>query len=602
MSIPFGPQTAIGEYTHSTKYREDGEDFREANNRMCAPLADNDEHYHALREVTGNQRFLFGGRIQRASGSSSNVTHLNCYVSGTIQDSYVDDVYEQYDSIMGRTLQAAATMRMGGGIGFDYSPLRPRGDLIVKLGSQSSGPLSFANIKNAVGLCTASSGHRRGAMMLCLRVDHPDIESFIYAKRSDRDIPGLWRLVNSMDDDHPEKGRLIQELQQFNKLTGFNISVLVTDEFMEAVINDRPFDLKFNGRVYRTVQARKLFEKIMRSTWDWAEPGVIFVDQINRMNNLWYCETISATNPCGEQPLPPYGACLLGSSNLVKYAHPELMAFDFDQMERDLYIAVRALDNVTDRSIYPLSEQEAEALSKRRMGIGVTGLANALEPLYGEYGSRSFIGGTEAVLEKLRDTVYNASIDLAIEKGPFPAFDRDKYMESKFIKTLPIEIQNRIAKHGIRNSHLLSIAPTGTISLAADNVSSAIEPVFGYSSSRIIQEFDGPRSVEVDDYGVRFFDYYGKLADDCTIDDHLGVLLTAQRYMDAAVSKTCNVNPEMPWEEFKSVYVRAWEGGAKGVTTFNPGGQRLGILKKVEKKTEGACFIDPATGERSCDE
>lgn len=946
-ALVYGPKVPFSDDLHATKYRLPNEPFREAMNRVAAHLTDNDDHFHGFRDCIWEMRYLPAGRIQSAIGTSKRVTAQNCYVSGTIEDSFVDGP----GSIMARAMEAAATMRMGGGIGYDFSTLRPRGALIKKLMSQSSGPVSFMEIFDAVCRCTSSSGHRRGAQMGVLRVDHPDIEEFIHAKQNE------------------------------TKLRGFNISIAATDEFMRAVRDDLPFDLRFGGTVYRTIDARALWDSIMRSTWDWAEPGVLFIDTINRMNNLWYCENIAATNPCvtagtwvmtskgarqvkdligkpftaivdgkpykttsagfwftgnkpvfkvstqtgysidctedhplkvrsaagdvwvkagelkagdllvlqnhgtrlewagskeygyregylmgaligdgcfyqdknailsvwdkcpgapsrkaeitacaahlprrsdhtgwiraheserfilasirdlafslglerggktitpmceeqssefyrgilrglfdcdgspqgnnkkgasvrlssisepmlqtvqrmlsrfgivstiyfrrdagmrpmpdgrggvkeydcadgyelvisrsaidiyaerigfadadkaerlrnilasrsraayrtrfeatvtavtaigsedvydvtvdevhafdangvtahncAEQCLPPFGACLLGSFNLTRYLRRDSannLYFDFEQYEADIPGVVRAMDNVVDVSLYPLPEQEAEARSKRRMGLGVTGLANTAECLGMPYGSPAFLAFEDKVLRLLTRTAYMASVDLAIEKGPFPLFDAEKYCQSEFIKTLDTDVQERIRKHGIRNSHLTSIAPTGTISLCADNISSSIEPVFSYEFDRTVIEFGGARVETVQDWAYREHGVRGKKCSQVTVDEHLAVLCTAQRHIDSAVSKTCNIDSSVPWEDFKSVYMRAWENGAKGCTTFRVDGKRGGILveKPAQEPTDaveneqtidteepgGSCTFDPLTGRRSCE-
>jgi len=576
----FGPKTAAADGLHATKYRGQGEDFREAMSRIAFGLKDNDEHYHAFRDALLHQRFLPAGRVQSAIGSSKSVTALNCYVSGTIADSFVHGD----GNIMDRAKEAAATMRMGGGIGYDFSTLRPKGDLIRKLASSSTGPVSFMSIFNAVCLATCSSGHRRGAQMGVLRVDHPDIEEYIKAK------------------------------QNTDNLTGFNISIAVTDEFMEAALAGKEFDLRWNGTVYRTIDAAALWNSIMRSTWDWAEPGVLFIDRINEMNNLWYCETIAATNPCAEQPLPPYGACLLGSFNLVKYLEPAptprhvgAPAYDFNwtQFEEDIPVVVRAMDNVTDRSKYPLPQQKAEATSKRRMGLGFTGLANAAEAMGFVYGSTEFLAFTSGITQKLAELSYEASMHLAREKGSFALFDDEKYLQGKFIQKLPSELRQDIAKYGIRNSHLTSIAPTGTISMCADNVSSGLEPVFSYSTQRSINTPEGPILATIDDYGAGFLGVRGKLADEVTVDEHVAVLVTTQKYVDSSVSKTINMDSNtMPWGDFEKIYAACWQSGAKGCSTFNKSGRRLALLVAAPKHNgevvEGeACYIDEA-GQKMC--
>lgn len=605
-----GPQVPYSQELHSQKYRGSGESFREAMNRIAAALKDDDQHFADFRDALLGMRFLPAGRIQSAMGSTRQVTPYNCYVSGTINDSFVDGE----GSIMVRAAEAAATMRMGGGIGYDFSTLRPRGDLIRKLQSHSSGPISFMHIFDAICKCVASSGHRRGAQMGVMRVDHPDIEEFIHAKQPGKDVQPLWDLVAELPEG-AQKQQLVMSLQQTLKLTGFNVSVAITDKFMECVASGEPFPLTFEGRTYREVDARALWDAIMRGTWDWAEPGVLFIDAINRMNNLWYCETIAATNPCGEQPLPPYGACLLGSFNLVKYIYKDgagRFSFDWDQYREDIPQVVRAMDNVVDRAIYPLPQQKQEAKDKRRMGLGITGLANAAEALGHEYGSPAFLAFEAEVLDTLRDESYLASAHIAKVKGSFPKFDKDKYLQGQFIKTLREDVRDAIAKYGIRNSHLTSIAPTGTISLCADNVSSGIEPVFAYSFDRTVIEFSGPRVETVEDYGARVFGVRGKACSRVTVQEHVAALTVAAQRVDSAVSKTCNVPSDISWEDFKNVYVSAWEGGAKGCTTFRLGGKRSGILVVKDdgsepeadapaEEPESQCRIDPATGRHECE-
>lgn len=886
-----GPTLAISDETHRTKYRAPKETFRDAMSRIANALKDDVPHYRAFREILIDMRFLPAGRVQSAVGSDRQVTASNCFVSGTIEDTFTNGP----GSIMARATEAAETMRQGGGIGYSFSGLRPRGDLIKKLGSYSSGPVSFMGIYDAICKCVSSAGHRRGAQMAVMRIDHPDIFEFIRAK-------------------HDQVS-----------LTGFNISVAVTDEFMECLATDRPFPLRFEGNTYREVDPADLWDTLMRSTWDWAEPGVLFIDTINRMNNLWYCETIEATNPCvpgdtfiltdsghapiasllgkptrvwngecwsivtpfstgynptvkvtlsdgtslrctpnhewclfdgpsregspyrkkafellpgdklqkfpmpvvvsgsdpfvdaysqgfyegdgssglnrsfiyeskyscldrlygdigeplpgkkarvwthgpmldkgfvpvrtslnycldwlaglldsdgcvtsdkngsgfqisstrkdflldvrlmltrlgvrakvcgmhdpqlkvlpggeywchasyrllinnedaaalldmglklsrlkhdgchpqrdarrfvtvvsveqdeacetfcfteplanrgtfngivtgqcAEQPLPPHGACLLGSINLVRYLRKDddgSWSLDKDQLKEDIPVIVRAMDNIIDRSTYPLPEQGREARSKRRMGLGITGVANAIEARGPAYGSAAYIKMQDEALAIIRDYTYWASVQLATEKGAFAKFDRDKYCEGNFIKTLPEDIQADIHKYGIRNSHLTSIAPTGTISLCADNVSSGIEPVFAYSYDRTLIKEHGPETETIDDYGVRVFGVKGKRTSDVTIKEHLDVLLSATKHVDSAVSKTCNVGPEVTWDEFKDLYRLAYEGGAKGCTTFRADGKRMGILvakdsPETEEVDGEACYYDPATGKKTCE-
>ena len=581
------------------KYRQDGETFDDKIRRIARALKDNDEHELELLDIIGEMRFLPAGRVQTAIGADRIVTAYNCFVSGDIQDSM--------NSIMEKASEAAETMRRGGGIGYDFSKIRPRGDRIKSLDSQSSGPISFMQIFDAVCQTIASSGMRRGAQMGCLRCDHPSIQEFVAAKRNS------------------------------DKLTGFNVSVGVTDKFMQALTEeDDSFDLVFEGQVYETISARDLWDQIMESTWDWAEPGVLFIDRINEMNNLYYCETIATTNPCGEQPLPPYGACLLGSFNLTQYLscmssdtptpHPNnepTWVFNEAQLKRDIPHVVRAMDNVIDRTIYPLKEQSDEAKNKRRMGLGVTGLANAAELIGYQYGSAEFMEFAEKIFKILRNGTYAASVRLAEEKGPFPLF-RPEYLKGNFVRQLPYNIRKEMKKHGIRNSHLTSIAPTGTISLVADNVSGGLEPVFSHYYDRTIQTFEGPTVERVEDYaykrGVK-----GKTADSLSVMEHVEVLALATNYVDSAVSKTCNVGDSVTFDEFKDVYYQAWQMGCKGITTFRASGRRFGIFQAVEEEatsdgtseeattqvgkeeteqagSEGAtaCFIDPQTGAKEC--
>lgn len=559
-----GPQTPYGEAIDAMKHRLPGETHRDKCNRLASALSDNPNHYDAFRQILLYKRFLAGGRIQSNIGSTRFTTPYNCFVSGTIADSFVDGP----GSIMARATEAAQTMRMGGGIGYDFSPLRPRGTLIGRLGSSSSGPVPFMRIFDGVCLATSSAGDRRGAQMGILRIDHPDIEEFIHAK----------------NDNHT--------------LRGFNLSVAVTDEFMRCLSTERPFALRWGGSTYREVDPLALWNTIMRSTHDWAEPGVIFIDTINRMNNLWYCETIAATNPCSEQPLPPYGACLLGSFNLPAYIrqHENSWYFDYGQLIADIPHVVRAMDNVIDIARYPLPEQRREAQMKRRMGLGVTGLANAIERLGAPYGSPEFVTIENDILACITRHSYRASAELASEKGVFECYN-NRYLSGEFFRTLDPETQDLIRYHGIRNSHLTSIAPTGTISMGADNVSSGIEPVFSFAVDRPVE---GLGLITVEDYGSRFFDTRGRTASEVTVDEHLAVLLAAQRHIDSAVSKTINMDSaKMSWEEFKDIYSRAWQGGAKGVSTFNISGSRSALL--TETAVGATCEIDPVTGRKNCE-
>lgn len=598
-----GPRLPFSDRLHGMKYRSEHETFRDFVNRFCSILTEGPRHYHSMRDIIGQQYFLPAGRVQAGVGSPRDVTLYNCYVSGTIADSFVDG----FGSIMQRATEAAATMRKGGGDGFDYTPLRPRNALIHKLQSRSSGPVAFMEIWQAICKVTASAGNRRGAMMAVLRITHPDIYEFIMAKQPDKDVQPLWDMVARMPEG-PEKQQLFTALQATLKLTGFNISVAVTDEFMEAKAANRPFDLRHGGEVYATVDPNELWERIMRSAWDWAEPGVLFIDTINRMNNLWYCEDLAASNPCGEQPLPPNGACLLGSVNLPAYVRttPDgSRYFDFDLLGDHIPDITRSMDMIHDVASHPLPEQAQEAKNKRRMGLGVTGEANALEAILGpSYGEPAYLDLKNRINAFITHESYRASIELAQEKGPFPLLDRELYLQGEFIKALPEDIQDGIRKHGIRNSHLISYAPTGSISLAADNVSSGIEPVFSLSADRIINFEEGPELVTVEDYGFHKFGTRAKTSDRVSAQEHVDVLLASYTHVDSAVSKTCNVGPDMPWSEFKDIYQQVWEGNGKGCTTFQSGGMRAGVLKAREEQAEPdplACYINPVTGERSCE-
>ena len=514
---------SIYDNLHAVKYRGPQESHREACNRQAAAQRDSDEHYDAYRYLLLNQMYLPGGRVQAAMGSTRITTAYNCFVSGTIEDSFV----HEEGNIMQRAWEAAATMRLGGGIGYDFSTLRPRGDLIKKLQSHTGGPIKFMPIYDAMCSAVLSAGHRRGAQMGILRVDHPDIESFIHCK------------------------------QDQVSLTNFNISVALTHAFMQALKDRTPFELKFGGKVYREIDANSLWEMLMRSTWDWAEPGSIFIDTINDWNNLHWLETIAATNPCSEQPLPPFGACLLGSLNLVRFLQWSGSRYEFlwDEFKQCIKHIVRATDNVVDRTVYPIPQQEKEAKNKRRMGIGITALANTLEALGLPYASDEFLEMQAKIYKIKRDETYHASMELAKEKGAFPLFDKDRYAEGKFIQTLPEDLQGQIFDYGIRNSHLTSTAPTGTISITAGNVSSGIEPVFDYQYYRNIETFNGKEKHLLTDYGYRELGIKGKtqLGGELIVDDHLNVLAIAQKYTDSAVSKTCGIQAGYAWDDFKNI-------------------------------------------------
>jgi len=497
------------------------------------------------RALAGFQ-FLPAGRILAGAGTERSVTLFNCFVMGTIPD--------DMGGIFTHLREAALTMQQGGGIGYDFSTLRPRGAPVKGVGADASGPLSFMDVWDAMCRTIMSAGHRRGAMMATLRCDHPDIEAFIEAKQA----PGRLRM--------------------------FNLSVLVTDAFMTAIREDAPWELSFGGVTYRVLRARELWDKIMRATYAYAEPGVVFIDRINKKNNLWYSEKISATNPCGEQPLPPYGACLLGSINLTTLVADPFEAdarLDAERLADLVSTAVRLMDNVVDISRFPLPQQADEAKAKRRIGLGVTGLADALIMCGARYGSSGAVALTESWLAALRRAAYAASVEIAREKGAFPLFDRDKYLAGESVGELDEELRQGIARHGIRNALLTSIAPTGTISLFADNVSSGLEPVFSFKYSRNILMPDGSRSQEeVTDYAYRLFRRLkGENAalPDSFVDaqtlspaDHVVMQAAVQKYIDSSISKTINCPADLSFEAFKDVYLQAYELGCKGCTTYRP--------------------------------
>ena len=525
------------------------------------------EFYAALEDF----KFLPAGRITAGAGTNRKVTLFNCFVMGTIPD--------DMEGIFNMLKEAALTMQQGGGIGYDFSTIRPNGALVKGVAADASGPLSFMDVWDSMCRTIMSAGSRRGAMMATMRCDHPDIEQFISAKSD------------------PIRLRM------------FNLSVLVTDPFMEAVKNDGDWNLIFNGEVYKTLKARTLWDQIMQSTYDYAEPGVIFIDRINKLNNLNYCETISATNPCGEQPLPPYGACLLGSINfaqLVEKPFEKSAKINEAELESLVATAVRMMDNVVDASKFPLKEQAQEAKNKRRIGLGVTGLADALLMVGLRYGSDEAAAQTERWLHILAKSAYSASVELAKEKGAFPLFDAEAFLKSGSMQTMDKEICCDIKKYGIRNALLTSIAPTGTISLYAGNVSSGIEPVFAYSYTRKVLQKDGSKTEEeVVDYAVRMWrdlkgdtplpDYFVN-AQTLSPLEHVKMQSAAQKWIDSSISKTINCPEDIDFESFKSVYLEAYETGCKGCTTYRPNdvtGSVLTVSSSKEKpmEEEGADVI-----------
>lgn len=534
---------------------------------LAAPEADPDAWVPRFRAALEDFRFLPAGRIVAGAGTDRRVTLFNCFVMGTIPD----DMAGIFDNLK----EAALTMQQGGGIGYDFSTLRPRGAPVRGVGADASGPLTFMDVWDAMCRTIMSAGHRRGAMMAVMRCDHPDIEAFIAAKE--------------------DAGRLRM----------FNLSVLVTDAFMEAVKADAGWDLMFDGTVFRTVQARDLWDRIMRATYAYAEPGVIFIDRINRLNNLHYCETIAATNPCGEQPLPPYGACLLGSINLARLVRDpftDAAALDLEALDGLVRTAVRMMDNTIDVSGFPLPQQQEEARNKRRIGLGVTGLADALIMTGARYGSDRAVQLTEGWMAALQRAAYLASTELAAEKGAFPLFDREAYLAGAHIATLDADVRDAIARSGIRNALLTSIAPTGTISILADNVSSGLEPVFSFSYRRSVLLPDGSRrEEEVTDYAYRL--YRRLRGENAALTDafvdaqtlapeaHVRMQAAVQKYVDSSISKTINLPEDISFEAFKDVYVQAYEQGCKGCTTYRPNpvtGSVLTVAPDKAKAQEAA--------------
>jgi len=538
--------------------------------RLARDIASVEEDAHGWEEKFYNAledfKFLPAGRITAGAGTARKVTMFNCFVMGTIPDS-ISGIFAQLG-------EAALTMQQGGGIGYDFSTLRPKGAGVKGVAADASGPLSFMDVWDAMCRTIMSAGSRRGAMMAVMRCDHPDIEQFITAKSD----PARLRM--------------------------FNMSVLITDDFMKAVKADGPWELTFGGTIYHTVQARDLWNRIMRSTYDQAEPGVIFIDRINDANNLGYCEDIAATNPCGEQPLPPYGACLLGSINLAKLVVDPFgkdARIDQGALQELVTVAVRMMDNVIDVSQFPLEAQAREAAAKRRIGLGVTGLADALLMIGQRYGSNEAARQTEEWLHAIARAAYLASVDLAREKGAFPLFDAEPYLASGTMRAMDSDVRDQIRAHGIRNALLTSIAPTGTISLYAGNVSSGIEPVFAYAYTRKVLQKDGSRiEEEVVDYAVQLWrDQRGDTplpdhfvdAQTLAPEDHVKMQAAAQKWVDSSISKTINCPENISFEDFQNVYMQAWDSGCKGCTTYRPN-DVTGSILTVSEVSEAAPEID----------
>lgn len=554
----------ISQHIWETRYRYDRAGAREAGigdtwQRLAEALAgvepgDRARWCERFRGLLEGFKFLPGGRILAGAGTSHRVTLFNCFVMGTIPDSL--------PGILDALKEGALTMQQGGGVGYDFSTLRPQGAEAPGTGTIASGPVSFMRIWDSTCATLLSTGARRGAMMGTLRCDHPDIETFVDAKR-DR-----------------------------TELRHFNVSVLVSDAFMSAVEGNADWPLVFPAveaqqsgppRVHRTVKAAELWERIMRAAYDCAEPGVLFIDRINAGNNLAWRERISATNPCGEIPLPPYGACDLGAMNLTQFVRDGFepgACIDGAALEEAVATAVRMLDNVIDASEFPLPAQQEQARGSRRIGLGITGLADALLMLGLRYDSEAARSVAADAMRRICHAAYGASAAIAREKGSFPFFDADRYMESPFVRALPAELQEDIRSHGIRNSHLTAIAPTGTISLLANGISNGIEPIFSARYRRAILETSGgTREFDVEDAACR---QWRAIARDESVPpafvdvsgiaprDHLAMQAALQPFVDEAISKTVNVPKDIEFTTFRSLYADAYALGLKGVTAFRP--------------------------------
>ena len=520
--------------------------WRRVAHALAAVEAGPAEHEERFYEALQGFRFLPAGRILSGAGVDRRVTLFNCFVMG--------DIADDLGSIFDHLREAALTMQQGGGIGYDFSSLRPKGAPVKGVGADASGPLSFMDVWDAMCRTIMSAGARRGAMMATMRCDHPDIEDFIAAKR------------------------------QAGRLRNFNLSVLATDPFMTAVDAGADWPLIFDGRTYKTLQARDLFDAITRATYDYAEPGVIFIDRINARNNLHYCETIHSTNPCGEQPLPPYGACLLGSINLTRLVRAPFTPdahLDAAELAELVGVAIRMMDNTIDVSGFPLEQQRQEAVAKRRIGLGMTGLADALMMVGLRYGSPEAAERAGEWARQINRAAYMVSARLAAEKGAFPLFDREAYLAGETVREMDDDVRALIAQHGIRNALLTSVAPTGTISLVADNVSSGVEPVFALAYTRKVLQPDGSRvEEEVSDYALRRYralhgddaelPAHFVTAQDLTPAEHVRMQAAVQRHVDSAISKTVNVPADISFQAFQEVYLDAYRSGCKGCTTYRP--------------------------------
>lgn len=584
MTKPF--TEAISRQVWDSKYRyRDGDEAhdrepadtwrRVARAAAAVELSDREGWEERFFRILEHRLFLPGGRILAGAGTSHQVTLFNCFAMGIVQDSL--------EGILDALKEGALTMQEGGGIGYDFSTLRPAGAPAHRVGGVASGPVSFMRVWDSLCATLLSTASRRGAMMATLRIDHPDVETFIDAKR------------------------------QAGELRNFNLSVLASDAFMIALEQDADWPLVFPAgmetvgaeilerdwpghaapvpcRVYRRVRARELWQRLMQATYACAEPGVLFVDRVNRDNNLWYRERIYTTNPCGEIPLPPYGACNLGSVNLAAFVTEPFTPqarWDLQGIAATAAVAVRLLDNVVDISLYPLEAQRQQAQATRRLGLGITGLADALVMQGLRYDEQAGREAASAAMAALRDAAYRSSIQLAAEKGPCPAFVRDSYLAGPFIGMLPESLREGIATQGIRNSHLLAIAPTGSISLLADNVSNGLEPIFARSYHRRVLTPEGYRDYVLTPYSLRYWQGLGReglppafaTAEAIPPQSHLAMQAALQRYVDNAISKTIHVPADFPFADFQSLYQDAYRLGLKGCTTYRPSEVRGAVLR-----------------------
>ena len=584
LNLPIAKEIWEAKYRHNPREGTGDADFSDTAARVARAVVEAEapgqrEHWEGrFRELIDSLAFIPAGRILAGAGTGRKVTLFNCFVMGTIPDNL--------DGIFQHLREAALTMQQGGGVGMDFSTIRPKGAPVRGVDADASGPLSFMDCWDAMCRTVQSAGARRGAMMGCLRIDHPDILDFIEAKRDP------------------------------SRLRNFNLSVLVSDAFMAALDADADWPLQFGGTTCSTVPARELWDRLMRATYDFAEPGVIFVDRVNQANNLAYCETISASNPCGEQMLPPYGACLLGSINLaalVEHPFADNAELDEARLEEVVGLAVRMLDDVIDISGYPLPRQEDEARAKRRIGLGITGLADALLYCGLAYGSPAAVERMEAWLIAIRRAAYRTSALLAAEKGPFPCYD-PVMLDRPGLLALDDETRGMIAAHGLRNGCLTSIAPTGTTSLLAGNVSSGIEPVFAYQYNRRILQPDGSvRYESVEDQALHTWQgLFGAepppealfvSAQTLAPADHVAMQAAAQRLIDSSISKTVNCPEDIAFEAFSDVYREGYRQGCKGMTTYRPNSVTGSVLSTAppEKPVKAADPDKPLPREEALD-